>query len=208
MPQESQALDTLKEIKQIMERSSRFISLSGLSGIAAGICALTGAWFAHRVLNGSQPESYHYEDLTLMNFLQYPLIVIALLTLCAAVVIAFLFTYIKSRKDKSPLWGIASRRLVLHLSIPLLVGALLLFRLLQLGYFDMLVPLCLAFYGLALVNGSKYTLSDITYLGYAQILIGLVSAWFPEPALLFWAFGFGVLHIIYGAAMWWKYEKK
>ena len=49
---ESEKLSSeLHDIKQMMERSSRFISLSGLSGIAAGVCALVGAWFAGDVVN-------------------------------------------------------------------------------------------------------------------------------------------------------------
>src|SRR5881398_1011059 len=51
MDQHLQHLDTLKDIKRMMERSSRFISLSGLSGIAAGVCALVGAWLANNVIH-------------------------------------------------------------------------------------------------------------------------------------------------------------
>ena len=56
---EQQPLEELQHIKRMMERSSRFISLSGLSGIAAGICAIAGAWFANDVItqNGG-PSGY------------------------------------------------------------------------------------------------------------------------------------------------------
>ena len=40
--------EDLQAIREIMERSSKFLSLSGLSGIFAGVCALIGAaiaWF-------------------------------------------------------------------------------------------------------------------------------------------------------------------
>ena len=102
MEQEQSALHTLKDIKQMMERSSRFISLSGLSGVAAGICALGGAWFAHQVISGKAPESYDYGSLTIANIMRYKLFIIALLTLGSAIITAFLFTYIKSKKKQYP----------------------------------------------------------------------------------------------------------
>ena len=48
MNEQNQHLETLQDIKKIMERSSRFLSLSGLSGIAAGICALAGSVIAYK----------------------------------------------------------------------------------------------------------------------------------------------------------------
>ncbi len=208
MEQEHTALHTLKDIKQMMERSSRFISLSGLSGVAAGVCALAGAWFAHRVISGNDPESYDSSRLTIGNIMRYKLFVIALLTLSSAVITAFLFTYTKSKKNNTPVWSITTKRLILNFCIPLFAGGVFLLRITELGYFGMIAPGCLLFYGIALVNASKYTLGEIRYLGYAQIALGLISAWFPELGLLFWTLGFGVLHIVYGAAMWWKYDKK
>ncbi len=58
MDDKTAGLETLKDIKQMMERSSRFISLSGLSGIAAGICALVGAWLAYTVIDGGSGSSH------------------------------------------------------------------------------------------------------------------------------------------------------
>ncbi|HRP55648.1 hypothetical protein [Agriterribacter sp.] len=208
MEQEQSALHTLKDIKQMMERSSRFISLSGLSGVAAGICALAGAWFAHRVISGKTPESYDYGSLTIANIIRYKLFIIALLTLGSAVITAFLFTYIKSKKNNTPVWSTATKRLLINFCIPLFAGGVFLLRITELGYFVMIAPGCLLFYGIALVNASKYTLGEIRYLGYAQIALGLISGWFPELSLVFWTLGFGVLHIVYGVAMWWKHDKQ
>ena len=192
----------------MMERSSRFISLSGLSGVAAGICALAGAWFAHQVISGKEPESYDYSNLTLGNLLRYKLFIIALLTLGSAIITAFLFTYTKTKKNNIPIWSTATRRLMLNFCIPLMAGGVFLLRMSELGYFELIAPGCLVFYGIALVNASKYTLGEIRYLGYAQIILGLISCWLPELGLHFWTLGFGVLHIVYGAAMWWKYDKR
>ena len=217
MSDSSQPLDTLRDIKQMMERSSRFISLSGLSGIAAGCCALVGAWFANRQINAYRSNNgAAFSDDNSKNIfhdvkygLPYELIKIAVLTFVAALILAFIFTYLRSRKNKSPLWSNTSRRLMFNVCIPLLVGGIYMLNVLRHGAFELVASGCLIFYGLALVNASKYTLSEIRYLGYGQLLLGLLDLAYDDSnyGLYFWALGFGVLHILYGAIMWWKYER-
>ncbi|HRN55271.1 MAG TPA: hypothetical protein PLL71_02400 [Agriterribacter sp.] len=208
MQQKNPALDTLEDIRQIMERSSRFISLSGLSGVAAGICALTGAWFAHRVISGAELILTGDNGSAAARLLSDQLLNIAMVVLCAAIILAFWFTYLKSKKSHIPVWGTAAKRLVVNLGIPLLAGGVFLLHMTAQGYFKLIAPGCLLWYGIALVNAGKYTLGEVRYLGYVQIVLGLTSCWFPEQGLYFWAMGFGVMHIIYGAWMWWKYDKK
>lgn len=206
-------LETLKDIRQMMERSSRFISLSGLSGIAAGICALTGAWFAYTVINdggGSLQRQFgsHYPDvISIKQFMGYKLFSIALYTLLAAFVAALAFTWLKSKRNNIPIWGTSSKRVMWHVVFPLVAGGFFLLRMIQLGYFGMIAPGCLIFYGIALVNASKYTLGEVKYLGYGQTILGIINCWFLGYGLYFWATGFGLLHIIYGTLMWWKYER-
>lgn len=214
-------LKALHDIRQMMEKSSRFISLSGLSGIAAGVCALAGAALAYphtlRLGGGTEPSLYRryfsgsYDALQQnpVTFLwNDPLVHIGLGTFAAAFVFALLFTWLRSRKAGIPLWGSMARRLVINGSIPLAIGGIVVLRLLQLQLFDLIAPACLLFYGLALVNASKYTLGEIRYLGYCQLALGIVNLWFVGYGLYLWALGFGVCHIAYGAAMWWKYERK
>ncbi len=210
MSDKNTGLDTLKDIKQMMERSSRFISLSGLSGIAAGICALVGAWFAYDIIGNSsrQYNNYYPDIIAIKQFTGYKLFRIALFTLIAAFILALIFTWIKSKKNNVPIWGRSSKRLIWNVAFPLIAGGIFLLRMIQLGYFGMIAPGCLIFYGLALVNASKYTLGEVRYLGYCQVILGLINCWFLGYGLYFWTIGFGVLHIIYGAMMWWKYERK
>lgn len=206
MDEQQQSLETLKDIKRMMERSSRFISLSGLSGVSAGLCALAGAWLAHRKIgNWSLDGSLYGRDSELGLIID--LLLIAVFTFVAAFVSAFIFTYIRSRKNNTPVWGAATWRLMWNTMIPLAVGGVFMLRLLQLGQYEMIAPGCLIFYGLALVNGSKYTLGEIRYLGYGQLVLGLINLWYIGWGLEMWAIGFGVLHIIYGVTMWLKYER-
>jgi hypothetical protein len=206
MDEQQQSLETLKDIKRMMERSSRFISLSGLSGISAGLCALGGAWLAHsKIGNWSLDAALYGRDSELGLIVD--LLLIAGFTFVAAFISAFIFTYIRSRKNNTPVWGAATWRLLWNTMIPLAVGGLFMLRLLQLGQYEMIAPGCLIFYGLALVNGSKYTLGEIRYLGYGQLVLGLINLWYVGWGLEMWAIGFGLLHIVYGVAMWLKYEK-
>ena len=199
-------LDAIKDIRKIMERSSRFISLSGWSGIAAGICALTGSWVAL-----DRIEEYVNDTGSLSGCgecLRNELIIIAAIVFVAALAAAITFTYTRSRKEGVDIWGKAARRLLWNTLIPMIVGGLLIWKMIDLGYYELVAPSTLIFYGLALVNGSKFTMGEVRYLGYAQIITGILALLIISRGLYAWAFGFGVLHIIYGVAMWWKYERK
>jgi ABC-type phosphate/phosphonate transport system permease subunit len=218
MDDQLQPLDTLKDIRRMMERSSRFISLSGLSGIAAGVCALAGAWLANNVIEGNTQSGHNYDVRELHNaglnsstglqtYLSNTLVQIALGVLIAALAFGFFFTYLRSRKTGTPMWGATAKRLLINVSIPMLVGGIFLLKIMDEGSYGLIAPGCLIFYGLGLLNASKYTLSEVRYLGYAQILLGIICLQFMDNGLLLWALGFGVLHIVYGVFMWWKYER-
>lgn len=214
MNEQQQSLQDIQQIKQMMERSSRFISLSGLSGVAAGVCALVGAWFANEVIEASGGPSgartvisRTIETDSLLDFMGHRLFQIALFTFLAAFLFSFLFTYLRSKKNNIPMWGYSSKRLLINVAVPMLAGGIYLLREMQLGVYGLIAPGCLIFYGLALVNASKYTLSEIRYLGYCQILLGIINSWFVGYGIYFWAVGFGILHIIYGIVMWYRYEK-
>jgi hypothetical protein len=215
MDVQNQSLQDLQHIKKMMERSSRFISLSGLSGISAGICALIGAWFANDVIernDGLTAEGLiHERDYgmnTLLEFMGSKLFNIAIITLIGALFFAFLFTYLRSKKNHVPIWGTTSRRLLTAVAIPMVAGGIYLLKEIQVGNYGLIAPGCLIFYGLALVNGSKYTLDEVKYLGYGQIILGIVNCWMIGYGVYFWAAGFGLLHIIYGILMWYRYERK
>ncbi|HKP32902.1 MAG TPA: hypothetical protein VJT83_09250 [Chitinophagaceae bacterium] len=210
MNEKNQQIETtLHDIKSIMERSSRFISLSGWSGISAGICALAGAWYT-----STKVECWKRGDCQFNRLvddygvdLSSTLLRIGVVTFVAALVFSFLFTWIRSAKNNVPIWGHTARRLMINVMIPLIVGGLFIYRMMQLEYYSLIAPACLLFYGLALVNASKYTLGEVRYLGYGQLILGILNLWLTGYGLYFWAAGFGVLHIIYGFVMWWKYEK-
>ncbi len=202
-------LETLQDIKRIMERSSRFISLSGLSGIAAGLFALVGAfiaydWIAEYYVNYDGRGSYDGSE---FSQLKSSLMLLAAVVLVFSLTAAYFFTWRKAKRDNLPLWDPASKKLLINMLLPLVVGGLFILSMLQNNTWIYVAPACLIFYGLALVNASKFTLNAVRYLGICQIILGLINMQFIGYGLYFWAFGFGVLHIVYGIIMWIKYEK-
>jgi heme/copper-type cytochrome/quinol oxidase subunit 3 len=208
--QQSESLQELKDIKRMMERSSRFISLSGLSGIAAGVCALAGAWRAKEYLDnyyGSYNSSGFFSGDDFSK-LKLNLLILAVIVFAAAFLSSFFFTWQKAKKQNLPLWNMTSRKLFWSMSIPLATGTCFIIAMLRYDDWAYIAPSCLIFYGLALVNASKYTFTDVQFLGYGQIILGLLNMLYIGKGIYFWAAGFGILHIIYGVIMWWKYERE
>ena len=199
-----QQLEDLTEIRNIMERSSRFISLSGLSGICAGLFALAGAYAASREL-GANYVNNGDAVLRSSSHLEF-LIVDATLVFIFSMAAGIFFTTRNARKKGQSIWDKTSRYLLINLAIPLLTGGIFCFILLY-HAIDLVAPATLIFYGLSLLNASKFTLPDIRYLGIIEIILGLISASIPGYGLLFWAIGFGLLHILYGTVMYFKYER-
>lgn len=207
MEKDTNHLEQLAEIRDIMNKSTRFLSLSGLSGVVAGIAALGGAWAAYNYIGKHaylQGRYYIYDPTDVAEFL----IIDALIVLVVAIGFGGIFTIRKARKNGQSVFNKTGRRMLINLLIPLVSGGALGIILLYHGLFVLLPAITLIFYGLALINASKYTLEDIRYLGFCEIALGLVSAFFIGYGLLFWAIGFGVLHIVYGTIMYFKYDRK
>lgn len=197
-------LQDLRQIKEIMDRSSKFISLSGLSGVAAGIIALAGAWYAYRNIY-TESDFYGYQVVTISSESIASIIGLGALILIFAIGAGLFFTAQKAKKANQKVWNSQAKRLVINLSIPLVTGGLLSLIFLSRGFIGIIAPLTLIFYGLALVNASKYTHEEIRSLGIIEIALGLLSAYFIGFGLLFWAIGFGLLHIVYGIIMHYRY---
>jgi len=205
-------LEDLKEIRKMMETSSKFLSLSGLSGISAGIIALLGAGYAWYLINEFKLNlpnyefSRHYENSS--NILNFKLIIIAFLILILAVGFGFGFTYLSAKKKNQNLFSPIAYKLAWSLGIPLAFGGAFTLIMYYHGIYQFIGASTLLFYGLGLLNASKYVHIEIKYLAITQMILGLLSALFIGYSLYFWALGFGVLHIVYGSIMYAKYDRK
>lgn len=198
---EQDYLKDISEIKNLMNRSSRFISLSGLSGIFAGVYAIAGAVLAYLFLlpNAAYAVSHGYHFEMWIGLLG----AVAFLSILTAMVL----TTRKAKLHKTKVWDATTKRLLLNFLIPLVTGGIYILLTLNSEHYGLTASLMLIFYGLSLVNASKYTIGNVKYLGYIEILAGLICAAVPEYGFWLWVFGFGVMHILYGSVMM-RNEKK
>ncbi len=204
-------LDNLNEIRSIMERSSSFLSLSGLGGIFAGIFALAGAGFAWWLVNiyhGYDRRTFIIESGDFSLEIIIALLINALVVLVLAITFGYIFTHRNAKKKGLKLWNKTSKLLLINLFIPLTVGGIFVLILIWHGAVFIISATTLIFYGLALINASKYTINDIRYLGISQVILGLIAAVDIGFGIFYWALGFGIMHIIYGTIMYLKYERK
>ena len=205
----SQHLEAIQDIRKMMKKSTRFLSLSGLSGVFAGIFALGGAYLAHlylvsiynQMVSGNR-EALNKDDIYL-NF-----ILIAAIVLVLSVVTAYFFSNRKAKREGNKLFDHTALKVLINLCIPLAAGGIFCIALLYHGAIVFIAPCMLLFYGMALINASKYTYDDIRYFGICEIILGLINAFNLGNGLIYWSLGFGVLHIVYGTVMWVKYERK
>jgi hypothetical protein len=198
MEQKEQYVNEIKAIRQMMEQSSRFLSLSGLSGILIGVYAIMGAILANFML--------HDTGLTNSDLVSR-LFILSIIVLTASLLTVLVLTYRKTLRDGHKIWNKGTRLLLLNLAVPLVSGGILTGIFISRGFYGTVAPALLVFYGLALVNAAKFTRQEIYYMGICQIAIGIFAALLPGYALLFWSFGFGVIHILYGAIMHFRYDQ-
>jgi len=197
----------LASIRNLMERSVKFISLSGLSGILAGTYALAGAVAAYFLIQYPLSiTSYRQESIQSTDII-FKLLFVAAIVLIASLVTGFWLSSRKAKQQGTTIWNATSKRLFINLLIPLTTGGIFILILLFNRHYGVVAPACLIFYGLALINASAHLYEEIRYLGYSEIILGLISASLPGYGLLFWTIGFGVLHIFYGSLMYRKYDR-
>ena len=201
-------LRDITAIRSMMERASKFLSLSGLSGISAGVVALAGAWAADRAIAGSGsriplPGEQAPGEAWPGGFLLADAAAVFVL----ALVCSTFFSVRMARKKGYALWGPTTGYLLAALAVPLAAGGAFCGILMMHGMYGLLAAAMLVFYGLALLNAGNFTFGEIRYLGIIEILLGLTAGLRPALSLVLWAGGFGLLHIVYGILLYTKYEK-
>ncbi len=200
MKEEIDYINDLKDIKSMMNQSSRFMSLSGWSGIAIGSIALVAAFVTHFIVFTS-PLGWYGSTVKL----HFNLALVAALTLIISLLIGYIFTHKKAKKEGTTTWNTQSKQLISNFALPLILGGMIIPLFYIKGYMLLISPMMLVVYGLSLINASKYTLKELKSLGILEIILGLVGIYFPGYGLFLWALGFGVLHIVYGIIMKVKY---
>ena len=197
----------LASIRTMMERSVKFLSLSGLAGVLAGIYAVIGAsiayWLVYYPYSPFGIRFFYVNEEQVIGKLLITAIIVLILSLGTGYVLSAR----KAKKLNVNIWNTTSRQLFMNLLVPLVTGGLFILILLSRGYFMIVASACLLFYGLALIMASRHTFEEVRYLGFCEIILGLASALLPGYGLVFWTVGFGILHIIYGSVMYYRYDK-
>jgi len=196
-------IEQLSDIRNLMDRSSRFLSLSGLSGVMAGIYAILGASGSFYIINH---RSERYVTLESREFLY--IVLIAFLVIFLSIVTGIILSVRKARKRQEKVWNSSSKRMLINLFIPLATGGVFGIMLLKQQHYGLIAPVTLIFYGLGLVNASKYTFETLRSLGILFIVLGLINTGLPGYGLQFWTIGFGFFHIVYGTLMYLKFDRK
>ena len=191
------ALNTLHEIKELMEKSSRFQAISGWSILIVGLLASVvsaGAWLLllpHEGMSmGGMLINSPYRTLIASS------VALALLVVSFAVVCFGSYRMMKRQGGFE--FGRTIRRPLFHFAVPMVVGGLLCLAMLMQGHYGLTSTFMLVFYGLALLNASHYTSRSIALLGYCELVLGVVDCFVVSHAILFWFLGFGLLHIVFG----------
>lgn len=189
-------LREISEIRSMMERASKFLSLSGLAGVSAGLVGLGGAAAASVILEHEGRPDVGVILLT------------AIAVLLLALGLAVFFTRRNARRQGLPIWDATARRLTVALLVPLSVGGAVCIVLLVQAEYGLLASMMLVFYGLALVQASAFTRGEVRWLGAIEIVLGIAAGFWPAWGLALWGTGFGVLHILYGSVMYYRYDRE
>jgi hypothetical protein len=196
----------IAEIRSMMERSSKFLSLSGWAGVLAGVYALSGAYVVYRFFHFNPSEiSYSTNESGVPDLLN--VVATAVVVLLLAVCSAIFLSKQKAVKSGETLWNVSTKHLLIDMATPLVAGGFFILVLMSKNLIGLLAPSTLVFYGIALYNAGRFTYKEIRSLGLIEIGLGLLSAYFVEYGLLCWAIGFGAFHIVYGVYMHYKYER-
>jgi hypothetical protein len=208
MKKEQDYIRDITEIRSMMEKSSKFMSLSGWAGIMAGIYALSAAYIAYFVY-GFSPDEIIYESPFAGSLISdfSELMILALIVLAVSLFTAIFFSWRTANVKGDKIWNTTSKRLLSEMAIPFITGGILIIIFVLNNLIGLIAPAMLLFYGLALISASRFTIVEVKFLGLIQIALGLISAYFIAYGLLFWAIGFGIAHMVYGIYMYFRYER-
>lgn len=200
MKKDQDFLSDIAEIRSMMERSSKFLSLSGWAGVMAGIYGIVGAYIAHTYLKFKPDDEVQQAT-------NSDIIVLGAVMVVLAIGTAAFLSYKRAQKRNEKVWNKTSKRLMEQLMVPLIAGGLIVLLAILKGYYDLLASLTLVFYGIAMFSAGAYTFKEVRILGVIQVVLGLLAGLFTSYGLLFWALGFGFLNLLYGIYIYIKYER-
>lgn len=175
------AMDNLRFIREAMERASSFTAVPGWGQVAIGVTALFAALVA------SQQKSFA------------DWLVVWLVEAVVSLAIAGWTMYRKAHASDTPLLSQPGRKLIINLSPPMFVGALLTIVFYRAGLTGALPGLWLLLYGTGVVTGGAFSVRPVPVMGLCFMFVGAGALFCPAAwGDAFMAAGFGLLHITFG----------
>ena len=207
--------EDLASIRDMMEKSSKFSNLSGISIFFTGFLTIIAASLIYFDLGFSYSDieiSYsqliknegNQEDLDKKIRL---LIIFAGIVLTISLLVLYVTASRKTSKEGINLFNPTFKRALKSLFIPILSGGIFSFFLIHHQMYGLVAPATLIFYGLGLISASKFSYDELELLGFVELFLGVVSSYFMGEGLLFWVIGFGLAHIVFGLYLYFKYDK-
>jgi hypothetical protein len=182
------AIETLEAIRRMMERSARYTALSGWAALAAGVYAIGGAWLTARAAAAGPlaPPGAFFAIWTGVFVLAFA----TQLVLARGI----------ARRRREAIFSPQARTALAALLPAFAAGVVLGIALARLGRLDRVPAAWMLCYGTGLLSTRPFAPRSIPFLGAAFALGGSALLVLPDPrpweAL---AFGFGGLHVVYGA---------
>lgn len=197
-----QAEESIKVIRDIMERSAGYTIFSGLSGIIAGLLSLIGCYLSEQVWAGEQTidQNAHY-------------LIIWFSILALAIVQDRVLAERKARKSGQTTWTPATYQAIKAILPGMCLAFALSLRALIIYDYDAIPAICILGYAVSLCAAGMFSIYELRVFGVVQLVTGVIALFLPliprfnhpQTALYFMALSFGVYHIIYGLIMWRKY---
>jgi len=182
LPIHEHALESLRIIRETMDRAGSFTSIPGWGGFLIGFTAIAACALAQRAV--SDPQAW---------------LRVWLIEAGVAAAIAAVTMTRKWRRTETPFMSSVARRFFVSYFAPLIAGAALTFTLVHRGSFDPLPAVWLLLYGTAFVSSGAFSIRVIPLMGICFMLLGVLAALVRLPVgNLVLGAGFGGLHIIFG----------
>jgi hypothetical protein len=182
-----------------MQQNINPFSLKRYSGILIGLYGLAVVYLINILTSGEQSGIELVSQLPLL-FLQIGVTVIALVFIVISLVTLWIRAKRTVRKNDQKLWSIFTRKIRWQTLISLLIILIIIIMISNIGYFSLTTPLSLFFYGLFLLNLSRFSSIGLRYLSLAEIILAITSYFIYDKEIIFLALGFGFLPILYGIA--------
>lgn len=174
------------------------MSLRSRIFIISGIYALFGIYFVKKLI-----FLYNFSEVGInllpINFFEIFLFVIAFLV----ILISFITAYVLAKRSKKEI----SKKVKIHILVPVIISFILILFLLTNNY-HFISSASLILYGLILINLSRIDLGKYLFLGFIEIILGVIAFLIGSNDLIFLGIGFGVIPIIFGLFNYKKTELK